>query len=140
MTRIVFSMAIVPSKSIAIYLVIIHSLMLVTLLSLLANSWWALLTIVFMVLSFVYFYGQTQSLIKLERDVDNGWYCYYQNNKLRSALRLTSSIVTSSLVMLYFNGNNYWQRYSVIIMVDAVDAELFRQLRVYCRDPKTFQK
>ena len=140
MTRIVFSMAIVPSKSITIYLVIIHSLMLVTLLSLFANSWWALLIIVFMVLSFVYFYGQTQSIIKLERDADNRWYCYYQNNKLRSALRLTSSIVTSPLVMLYFNGNNYWQRYSVIIMVDAVDAELFRQLRVYCRDPKTFQK
>ncbi|NQY26615.1 MAG: hypothetical protein HRT92_05495 [Piscirickettsiaceae bacterium] len=135
MTRSVFSVVFALSKSIILYLLIIHSLMLVTLLSLVAFSWWSLLIIVIMVLSFSYFYKQTQCLIKLQRDADNNWCCHYKNGRLQEKLRLTNSIVNVTFVMLYFEG-----RASAIIMADAVDAELFRQLRVYCRDPKTFQK
>jgi hypothetical protein len=140
MTRIVFSIDIAPSKIITIYLMIIHSLMLVTLISLFPTPWWVLFIFIFMVLNFIYFDRQTQAFIKLERDVDDVWSCYYQNNKSYQGLKLTSSIVVSSLVILYFKGHHYWQRYRVIIVRDSVDAKLFRQLRMHCRDSKTFQK
>lgn len=136
----VFSLAIIPSRNIILYLVLIHSVMLVTLLSLMAISWWSLLIIVTTLLSYTYFYKKTQLLINIERDADDNWSCHYQNGFAREKLRLTSSIVNPIFVMLNFKGNGIWRRPSVIIMADAVDIELFRQLRVFCRDPKTFHK
>ena len=134
-----FSISISRSKNITLYLLLIHGLMLATLLSLIEISWWSLLAFVLTVLNYRYFYQQTNAISKIERDADNNWYCHYRNGKVLESLRLTNSVVTPIFVILYFKGNSIWQR-STIIMADAVDAELFRQLRVNCRDPKTFQK
>jgi len=140
MIRSVFSVATASSKSIILYLLVIHSLMLVTLLSLITFLWWALLIIVLMLLSFSYFFQQTRCLVKLERDADDNWYCHYKNGRSLEKLRLTSSVVNSAFVIVYFKRKSFWQCSSAIIMADAVDADLFRQLRVYCRAPKTFHK
>ena len=113
--------------------------MLATLLSLIEISWWSLLVFVLLVFSYRYFYQQTNAMSTIERDADSNWQCHYRNGNTLEKLRLTNSVVTPIFVILYFKGNTIWQR-STIIMADAVDAELFRQLRVYCRDPKTFQK
>lgn len=133
-----FSLSIAASKNSTLYLVCIHGLMLVTLLSLIEILWWSLLILV-MMLSCSYFYRQVNSVSKLERDVDNNWCCYYKNGNVLENLRLTSCVVTPIFIILYFNGHAIRQ-HSNIIIADAVDAKLFRQLRVFCRDPKTFQK
>lgn len=141
MTRIVFSLPILPSKILLLYLMIIHSVMLVTLLNLFAISWWSFTAILVIAISFIYFYKQSQQLIKIERDAGDGWHGHYRDGSSRSLLGLSSSVVIPQLVILYFSGRRFWQRsYAITILADAVDAELFRQLRLYCRDPKTFQQ
>lgn len=141
MTRIVFSLPILPSKILLLYLMIIHSVMLVTLLSLFSVSWWSFTTTLVIAVSFIYFYRQSRLIVKIEQDADDGWHCHYRDGSSRSQLTLSSSVVIPQLVILYFNGRKFWQQaYAVTIVADAVDAELFRQLRLYCRDPKTFQQ
>lgn len=135
-----FSISISTSKNITLYLLLIHGLMLATLLSLIEISWWSLLVFLLTVLSYRSFHKKTNAISKIERDADNNnWHCHYRNENVQESLRLTSSVVTPIFVILYFKDNTIWQR-STIVMADAVDAELFRQLRVFCRDPKAFQK
>lgn len=146
MTRIVFKMEITRSRMLLTYLLIIHSLMLVTMMSLLVASWWSVPVFIIIVLSAVYYCRQYQwlnrqkALNKIERDASDKWILSYQNGKQHSELTLSSSYVTPQLVIMYFNNSHFWQRYAVTIVFDAVDKQLFRKLRVYLRDPKTFQK
>jgi hypothetical protein len=51
---------------------------------------------------------------------------------------LTSCFVAPKLVLLHFSGERFWKRKTITVCSGSVDVELFRQLRVYCRDPKTF--
>jgi len=148
MTRIVFKIEINRSLSLLTYFIVLHGLMLVTIWSLLGISWWSLLVFIMIILSGVYYCQQYQwinsqkAVNKIERDASDKWYLSYQNGKqhsaLTSALTLSSSYVTPYLVIMYFDNSSIWQRNAVTIVSDAVDRDLFRQLRVYLRDPKTF--
>lgn len=55
-------------------------------------------------------------------------------------LELKSAVVIGHGAILYFKTKNRLLDKAVIICADAVDSKLYRQLRVYCRYPKTFQK
>ena len=146
MTRIVFKMKIARSLSLLIYFVVLHVLMLVTMLSLLGVSWWSVLIFIMIMLSGIYYCRQYQwlnshqALNQIERDARDKWSLCFQDGKQHSALTLTRSFITPHVVIMYFNKSHFWQRYAVTIVADAVEGEVFRQLRVYLRDPKTFQK
>ncbi|HDY84922.1 hypothetical protein LCGC14_1039380 [marine sediment metagenome] len=134
------------SRKLLIYLIVVHSVMLTTLLSLLAISWcWGLASILVLV-SLIYYLRQHQwlkskrSLMSIDYDVDKGWLLNYSDGWQKSGLKLMGCFVTPHLVMLYFNRRYFWQSDVVTIINDAVDAELFRQLRVYLKSPKTFQQ
>jgi hypothetical protein len=144
MTRIVFSLAIDRSKIILTYLIAIHSIMLLTLLSLLELSVVALLTTIILLASFIYYCRQHQwlgsdaAVVGLERDAKQHWYLESKNGKRTSALQLRSCFVTPSLLILNFKGDSIWPYKTVTLFVDALETEKFRKLRVYCRHPKTF--
>jgi hypothetical protein len=139
-------MVIARSRKLLVYLIIIHSVMLVTLLSLLVVSWWTLFASAILLTSFIYYIRQHQwlktqkSVVSINYQADKGWSLHYSDWSVKSGLSLMSSFVTPQLVILYFNHQYFWQRDVVTIMDDAVDAQLFRQLRVYLKSPKTFQK
>lgn len=84
--------------------------------------------------------GRHNAIVKVERDSDNQWALFEQNDVQQSHLALISSVVTQQCVMLNFASSTVWKKKTVTIMSDSVDAERFRQLRIYCRDAKTFQK
>ncbi len=146
MPLIIFSLNISRSNRLLVYLALTHTLMLVTLISLLALSWWSLVVTILVGMSFIHYCQRqqwlksTKSIIKIERMANKQWSLLFWDNSQSSGLILTKSFVTSQLVILYFKGPTWWSTHSVTIMTDAVDAELLRQLRVYCRDPKTFQQ
>jgi hypothetical protein len=120
--------------------------MLVTLLSLLEIFWWSLFASAILLTSFIYYAQQHQwlrprkSVVSINYQADKGWSLHYSDWSVKTGLSLTSSFVTPQLVILYFNDRYFWQRDVITIMDDAVDAQLFRQLRVYLRAPKTFQE
>jgi hypothetical protein len=136
-------MVIARSRKLLMYLIIIHS---VTLLSLLVLSWWTLFDLAILLTSFIYYAQRHQwlrahkSVVSIDYHADKAWSLCYSDASTKSGLSLMSSFVTPQLVILYFNRRYFWQRDAITIMDDAVDAELFRQLRVYLRSPKTFQK
>lgn len=139
-------MIIIRSRKLLIYLIFSHSLMLVTLLSLLGASWLSLFPMVMLMASFIYYARQYQwlkakkSVVSIDYQASNCWSLYYSDGSEKLGLSLTSSFVTPQLVILYFNHGYFWQRDAITLIDDAVDADLFRQLRVYLRSPKTFQQ
>tara|TARA_R110002167_G_scaffold7925_8_gene37122 strand:+ start:1025 stop:1444 length:420 start_codon:yes stop_codon:yes gene_type:complete len=139
-------MVIAPSRKLLAYLIITHSVMLVTLLSLLAVTWWSLLASAVLLASFIYHAQQHQwlkakkSVISIDYIDDEGWSLHHLDDTETLGLNLTSSFVTPQLVILYFNHHYFWQNEVITLIDDAVDAELFRQLRVYLKSPKTFQQ
>jgi hypothetical protein len=139
-------MVIARSRKLLVYLIIIHSVMLVTLLSLLAVSWWTLFASAILLTSFIYYARQHQwlkakkSVVSIDYHADKAWSLYYSDASTKSGLSLMSSFVTPQLVILYFDHRYFWQRDVLTIMDDAVDAKRFRQLRVYLKSPKTFQQ
>lgn len=144
MTRIVFSLAIDRSKIILMYLIAVHSMMMLTLLSLLELSVVTPLTMIILLASFIYYCRQHQwlesdaALIGLERDAKQQWYLESKNGNRTQALQLRSCFATPSLLILNFKGDSIWTYKTVTLFVDALEAEKFRKLRVYCRHPKTF--
>jgi len=146
MTRIVFSIAIGRSNKLLCYLVLAHSVMLATLVSLLAMSGWSLLAFVLLSISFIYYCRQTQWLmnarmrVRLERDSDKKWYLTTHHGELSQPLQLKSCVVLASIVLLRFSKQGDNKERSIVLVDDAVDAHLFRQLRVYCLNPATFQQ
>ena len=139
-------MTIARSRTLLLYLIFVHSLMLGILLSLLGLSLWSLVAMVIFIVSFIYCAKQHQwlkakrSLVSVEHLADGQWTLHYLDAMPKTGLILASSFVTPQLVMLYFKGDRFWQRDAVTIVADAVDAELFRQLRVHLKAPKTFQQ
>jgi len=142
MTRLIIT----RSRKLLIYLIFVHSLMLATLMSLLAITWWSLLVTIILLVSFIYYAQQHQwlktkkSLVCVEYHEDKGWSLHYSDQSQKRRLNLASSVVTPQLVMLHFKRRYFWQSDLVTIIDDAVDVELFRQLRVYLRTPKIFQR
>ena len=147
MTRIVFSMRLGPSVSLLTYLCLLHGVMALTVLAM-PIYWLVRVTLFILCIASLWFYYhqhalQTSSykLVKAERDDTGLWHLSYGNGELHLSLTLKRCIVISELVILYFEGQRFWHSpSSVWITADSADDELFRQLRVYCRDPKTFQK
>jgi len=145
MTRIVFSMVIGRSKRLLVYLLAIHVTMLATAISLLGTSIWSALILVLMVCSFIYYCKKNQwlksnkAIRRIERDSDGKWRLFYQATTHAKPLTLSNCVVTQQCIILYFNRNRFCKE-TITIMSDSVDVECLRQLRVYCRDPKTFQQ
>lgn len=134
------------SRKLLAYLVFVHSVMLVVILSLLGLSWWSLFITLIVVVNFTYYAQQhrwlkaKKSIIRIDYHVDNDWSLHYLDRTEKLGLKLTSSFVTPYLVILHFNHDYFWQREVITIIDDAVDERGFRQLRVYLRSPKTFQQ
>lgn len=143
---IAFSMTIDRSKWLLCYLVSVHVVMLLTVLSFQLDIAQSLLVITPLICSFIYFSRCHQWMrlkpIKSQHDRDsNGlWRINYLNGKKRSGLEIQKSFVTVNVVILNFKRSKFWEPLSVVIISDAVDKELLRQLRVYLRAPNTFQK
>ncbi len=139
MIRTVFSLPIMPSRWLQYYLIIVHGVMLLTLLSLLGASWWSCITFVLLSVSFAYYYWQSCLTVTVMRDSDGNWY-RHQSGAVQPLPALRGSVVIPQLVILYFAGDGFWRHtYSMTIVADSVPAELFRQLRLYCRNTKHFQ-
>jgi len=128
------------------YLLLIHGLMLVMVVNLPLSAAWSVLVVLLILASCVYYCRQYQwlngssAIIKIERDNNDQWILYDRAGKQYSTQSLNSSFVISKVVILHFNSSSLWQNKSVLIVDDSVDQTLFRQLRVYCRNPKTFQQ
>jgi len=146
MTRNVFNMTISRSKQLLTYLVIIHTVTLITLLSLLGLTIWAVIFCLFMMLSFIHYCRQYQwlkcqsSVINIARDTDENWTLCHHSGAQETQLSLKSCVVTQQFIILNFQSTSAWKTRSLTIMGDSVDSDLFRQLRIYCRMPKTFQQ
>jgi len=119
--------------------------MTVMLLSLLTQLVWLMIATCLIIISFIFYCRQYQwwrnnkAITQVSRDSHQQWLLYSQSTLRYSQLDLCSCVVTIYGVILYFKGQRFWQRYSLLIMADSVDDEAFRQLRVYCRSPKTFK-
>jgi len=146
MTQTVFTMAISTSKQLLAYLIVIHGVMLITLVSLLGMTAWSLLTCVVMGVSFIYYCQQYQwlksnyAITYIERNKEGKWTLRQKAGIQNDQLILSNCLVTQNMVILTFLRGKVWHRKSITIMSDSVDVNHFRQLRVYCREAKTFQK
>tara|TARA_R110002050_G_scaffold9504_2_gene33480 strand:+ start:53494 stop:53994 length:501 start_codon:yes stop_codon:yes gene_type:complete len=140
------NIVITRSKKLLAYLIAIHCLMFVTIFSLLAFTCWSLLAAIILIISFIYYAQQYQwlrakkSLVSVAHNAGKGWSLNYSDQSHKTGLSLESSLVTPQLIILYFNRCYFWHSDVVTLIDDAVDVELFRQLRVYLRTPKTFQQ
>jgi len=68
------------------------------------------------------------------------WTVNYFDGSSLAELELKSSYVSPLITLIHLKIKGKWRKITVVILSDAVDSELFRQLRVMLRDPKTFQK
>lgn len=141
-----FYMEIGRSKWFLYYIVAVHSVMLITLFCLPINMSLLVLGAVSLQISFVYFCSQNQWLInkaainKIERNETGLWSITFQNDEKQVGLKLINSFVTTNLIIMSLKNDSWWSRLPIVIFADAVDKNIFRQLRVYLRDPKTFLK
>ena len=140
----VFRMEIGRSRSLFCYLVLIHVVMLLTVVSLPITIGWSAMAVGALALSFVGTSRRHQWLrgssikTQISRDERGLWYLNTVKGEKQSSLMLYASFVTANLVIMRLKNDNYWCRISIVIVSDAVDKNLFRQLRVYLRDPKIF--
>lgn len=140
-----FGMQIRRSRWLLFYLGFIHSVMLITLLNLAVSLLWIALGTAILLFSFIYSCRQYQWLKNsmainyITRDENGLWQLDYLNGKTQSALKLERSFVSVNLVIIYLSSNSRWRCLTIVILSDAVDKNLFRQLRVYLKDPKIFQ-
>ena len=141
---IVFCMEIGRSKWLLGYLIVIHAVMMLTIFSLPIGIGWLVLGAGALVLSFVCISRRHQWLrsspvnTQISRDESGLWQLDAANGNKPSALTIDASFVTANVVIIYMKNDSHWRRLSITILADAVDKELFRQLRVYLRDPKVF--
>ena len=58
------------------------------------------------------------------------WYLFDQVGNIHAANLLTSTVVLSQCVLLYFRGKRRWQYYTVVVFKDAFETiESFRRLK-----------
>ena len=142
----VFRMQIRRSRWLLFYLGFIHSVMLITLLKLAVSLLWIALGTAILLFSIMYSCRQYQWLKNstainyIKRDENGLWQLNYLNGEIQSALKLEHSFVSVNLVIIYLSSNAQWRCLAIVILSDAVDKDLFRQLRVYLKDPKIFQE
>ena len=135
------------SVSLLTYLCLLHGVMALTAVAM-PMHWLMRVTLFVLCIASLWFYYRQYTfqtsrykVIKIERDNTGLWHLSYGDGHQQLSLNLKRCIVISELVILYFEGQRFWQSPpSVWITADSTDDELLRQLRVYCRDPKTFQR
>lgn len=141
---IVFHMQIGRSRWLLFYLGFIHSVMLITLLNLAISSVWLVFGISLLVFSFIYSCREYQWLKNskvvsdIKRDENGLWQLEYLNGKTQAELKLQHSFVSVNLVILHLKSSSRWRCLPIVILSDAAEKNLFRQLRVYLKDPKIF--
>jgi len=147
MTRIVLSMRLQASSYLLVYLTVLHGVMALTALTIPVH-WLISVTLLALCVANLWFYYHQyylptgrHKLIKVERDSAGLWHLRYGKGDQHTSLRLHRCVVIPELVILYFYSQGFWRRSPTAwITAECVDDELFRQLRVVCRDPKTFQQ
>ncbi len=141
-----FSIMVGRSKWLLGYFIFVHGLMMLMMVSLIPNLWLSLAVVLMLSASFIYYCRRHQwlksqhAVITIARDDKHNWRLSYADGAVQEKCLLKHCVVTPSLVMLNFTGISAGKGQSVTITADAVNAELFRQLRVYLRNPKTFQQ
>lgn len=146
MARIAYKLDIGRSDYLVFCIFVLHLIVVFTALTINVAIQYQVLIMLVVAVS-AYYYGycyylrQSSLAIKaIERTIEDGWAIHYGDDHKSEVLQLTGSYVSALVVILHFRRTSFFPSKSVVVMFDAVDQELFRQLRVYCRDPKTFQK
>ena len=128
------------------YLLLLHGLIFAVTLSLAVDWLWRTGLCLLVLFSFCFYYrshylatGRYNARM-LMRLSDETWTVDYGDGRQVADLVFQQSVVIPQLAILYFKTPSFWQSHSLVITADQVESECFRQLRVYCRDPKTFQQ
>lgn len=146
MTKTVFAIPISRSTYLLSYLVLWHLIIALSIASLTLAAVWKLLALSFITGSFCFYYQRYFALNsplrvnKILRTASGDWHLHFASERVVSGLTLNRCVVTRLLVILYFDSPYAWPEHSVLIVRDSVDDALFKQLRVYCRDPKVFRQ
>jgi uncharacterized membrane protein YhaH (DUF805 family) len=146
MARIAYKLDIGRSDYLVFCLFLLHIIVIVIALTINIDLKYQISILLLVVASasyygFCYYLRESPLAIStLERAIDGGWLIYYGDAHKSDPIELKGSYVSALVVVLYFKRVRFWPYKSVVVMFDAVDQELFRELRVYCRDPKTFLK
>ena len=146
MARIAYKLDIGRSDYLVFCVFVLHTIVVVIALTINITIQYQLLMIL-MVIASAYYYGccyfirqSSLAINRIKRTVEGDWSIHYGDDQKSEVLQLKGSYVSTVVVILHFRRTNFCPCKSVVVMFDAVDQDLFRQLRVYCRDPKTFQK
>lgn len=146
MARIAYKLDIGRSDYLVFCIFVLHIIVVFTALTINVDIEYQVLLLLVVAAS-AYYYGYCYysrlsplAIEAIERAVDGGWIVHYCDGHKSEVLQLKGSYVSALVVILHFRSTRFFSSKSVVVMFDAVDQELFRQLRVYCRDPKTFQK
>lgn len=129
------------SRLIMIYLLLMHlsALLLVNLIGLsLIFEAFASLLIIGSLLYYSRFYGwvgKPLQVITLWIDEDGFWFMADQKGNEQGPVQLRSSVILGPLIAIYFKPSSGFLVKSVLIPIDAVDADDWRRLRVRLRDP-----
>lgn len=145
MTKVAFVIELKQSSYLLWYLIIIHSVILMAMMPFPLS--WLLRTVLclFLVISFIFYYrrhylatGQDH-VIELMRLKEASWTIRYGNGHCMTGLLLVQSVVMPKLIILTFKTSALKTARSVCIASDQASHSALHQLRLYCRDPKTFQ-
>jgi toxin CptA len=124
-----------PSVYLALCLIFSHTVVLVSLFFILLPNF--VLSLLYLVLSFsLFYYILRDAMLKLSRS----WVAFRLEQDRIVLIRrdghewagklLDSSFTTPYLVLLNFSGGRWFEKTSLILMADSVNAQSFRQLRI----------
>ena len=145
MAKDAFVLEVKQSAGLLRYLMAIHSLFLISIALMPITRYWQTLLVVILILSFIHYYQshykRTGRNAVSQLMLSEGWWSVdFGDGHRIEDLSLRQSFVQPPLVILYFKAPSGWGTTSVYLLADQVDAEILRQLRVYCRAPKTYQQ
>lgn len=125
-----------PSVILAVYIATIHGGVLV-ILPWLGLPWKLIVFLSIAVFASFYFSLQNQALLSSPRaivqiiwDSQSVWFLHQRNGIRHIGKLLPSCFVGPRLVVLNFVVGFWWQRVSVILLLDNIDSEALRRLRV----------
>lgn len=145
MTKDAFALEVKQSAGLLRYLMVIHGLFLTSIALMPITRHWQNLLFVILILSFIHYYQshykKTGRNTVSQLMLSEGWWSVdFGDGSRVEDLSLRQSFVQPSLVILYFKPSSGWRTTPVYLLADQVDAKQLRQLRVYCRVPKTYQQ
>jgi hypothetical protein len=146
MVKDILTIQLKPSVWLRHYLLLLHVFFFIVTVTLPIDWLWRSGFCLLVLFSFSFYYRThylemgRHKVAKLIRLGDERWIVHYGNGRIAERRVLQKSVVIPQIVILYFKATPFWKTHTVCVTADQVDPELFRQLRVYCRDPKTFQR